>query len=315
MRLLITLMFFKSVPMLCKVTQQLEGQLQLSALAASCAWISGWDLACRWCAQPSCSQFQFLLLLVKYFSCCISGLGVCSHVCGASKSLQPGVVSHLISSNLMYQTVMHSLYKYRILLLSLLHAFPAKRQGASADKQQRRPPKSYPLMYSPGPSKTQPSVGTVLSICTGLCQPGPYNVVAHLSVDVMAEELELAAAIWLPEFTPGHALNCRCCLQWLLVQEEVVAHLCTKGAFAALRVGLAFLVPFGPGLWHPVQSREFDQENADQDFAVLTNVLGNVNSAEFGEILIGKVLALTVHLGHVIAHKVGCWPTLRPLIS
>ena len=43
----------------------------------------------------------------------------------------------------------------------------------SADKLQQRLPKSYPLLDSPDPSKTQRTVGTVLSIDVAPRQPEP----------------------------------------------------------------------------------------------------------------------------------------------
>ena len=58
-------------------------------------------------------------------------------------------------------------------LLLLLRALPARRQGASADKLHVEAAKLYPLLDSPDPSKTQSTVGTVLSICTAPRQPGP----------------------------------------------------------------------------------------------------------------------------------------------
>jgi hypothetical protein len=46
------------------------------------------------------------------------------------------------------------------LILFLLHAFPAQRQGASADELHVKAAKSFPLLDSPDPSKTQPTEGT-----------------------------------------------------------------------------------------------------------------------------------------------------------
>jgi hypothetical protein len=49
-----------------------------------------------------------------------------------------------------------------------------KRQHASADKVQVKAANILPLLDSPDPSKTQSTVGTVLSIYTAPASRGPY---------------------------------------------------------------------------------------------------------------------------------------------
>ena len=60
-----------------------------------------------------------------------------------------------------------------VIIIIVITRFSCQRQGASADKLHVKAAKFLPLLDSPDPSKTQSTVGTVLSICTAPRQPGP----------------------------------------------------------------------------------------------------------------------------------------------
>ncbi len=100
--------------------------------------------------------------------------------------------------------------------------FLPRRQGASADKLQVKAT-ILPLALSPNPSKTQSTVGTVLSNFTGPRQPGP--------VGALKEPL-ICSCMQLTHWEPS-AASSSCCSLFLAKQNVAVpwsstSHLCIQ---------------------------------------------------------------------------------------
>ncbi len=109
-----------------------------------------------------------------------------------------------------------------LLLLLLLYTLPATRQARRhADKLPFKAAKSCPLLDLPDPSKTQSTVGTVLSTCNAPHQPGPGPNASEHANPLLSTRcrcfriLKVLASGPFADWTPQTARKACCCAIWL----------------------------------------------------------------------------------------------------